>query len=237
MNLNFFKNRTPYLGQLIFKFEKYPYYSGSSILNKIHIDLGFTKLVSRLKPYKDFDGWAVNTDRVDVINSYTGGVIGTHVFEGGYLTNSFLAKDGTYIGDLRQGWWYFKNAMTVCDDYPIGVAEKWQTAPRKETLQHGKFGLEGYYGYSHRGGALFTIGDRLFDPDYIPQEKDYEEWEWSGWVEEFESKMEKADPLDRKWLEEGGIAYVMPFKSRGAKLIENWEEAKLAAINMSKYLS
>ena len=49
--------------------------------------------------------------------------------------------------------------------------------------------------------------------------------------------MEKADPLDRKWLEEGGIAYVMPFKSRGAKLIENWEEAKLAAINMSKYLS
>jgi len=237
MNLNIFKNSTPYLGKIIFKFEKYPFYQGSTILNKIHLDLGFTKLVSRLKPYKGLNGWAVNDENVQAINSYTGGVIGKHTFDGGTLENSFLAKDGTYIGDLRKGWWYFKNAMTVCDDYPQGVAEKWETAPKKETLQHGKFGLEGYYGYSHRGGALFKIGDRLFDSNYKPKEEDYEEWEWSGWVEEFDAKLSKADEFDRKWMEEDGISCIMPFKSRGAKVIETWEEAKQAAINMSKYLS
>jgi hypothetical protein len=49
--------------------------------------------------------------------------------------------------------------------------------------------------------------------------------------------MDKADPLDRSWLEQSGIASVIPFKMRGAKVIETWDEAKQAAINMSKYLS
>ena len=33
------------------------------------------------------------------------------------------------------------------------------------------------------------------------------------------------------------ISDVIPFRMRGSKLIENWPEAKQAAINMSKYLS
>jgi hypothetical protein len=33
------------------------------------------------------------------------------------------------------------------------------------------------------------------------------------------------------------ISDVIPFKMRGSKCIENWNEAKQAAINMSKYLS
>lgn len=240
MNLNIFRNRTPYLGQVIFKFEKYPHYSGQTILNHVHLDLGFTKLVSRLKPYRTLEGWSVNPDRVEAINSYTGGKIATHTFgpdDENVLENSFMSKDGQYIGDIQTGWWYYKNAMTVCDDYPHGVAEVWNTAPKKETLQHGKFGLKGYYGYTHRGGNLFAIGDRLFDESYEPKEEDYEEWEWAGWVEEFDAKMDKADPFDRSWLERSGISSVIPFRMRGAKVIETWEEAKQAAINMSKYLS
>jgi hypothetical protein len=77
----------------------------------------------------------------------------------------------------------------------------------------------------------------LFDPGYQPKEEDYEEWQWSGWVEEFDSKLDKADEFDRKWMEEDGIGCVIPFKMRGPKVIENWEEALQAAINMSKYLS
>lgn len=237
MNLNIFRNRTPYLGQVIFKFEKYPHYSGQTILNHVHLDLGFTKLVSRLKPYRTLDGWVVNPDRVQAIESYTGGKIGTYTFDGGSLENSFLTQSGEYIGDLKTGWWYFKNAMTVCEDYPHGVAEIWNTAPGKETLQHGKFGLKGYYGYTHRGGSLFSMGDRLFDESYEPREEDYEEWQWAGWIEEFDAKMDKADPFDRSWLEKSGVSSVIPFKMRGAKIIETMEEAKQAAINMSKYLS
>ena len=46
------KNTTPYLGKLVLKFEKYPHYSGSKsgVLNKVHLNLGFTKLVSRMIP-------------------------------------------------------------------------------------------------------------------------------------------------------------------------------------------
>ena len=56
----FIKNQTPYLGKLKLKFERHPHYSsGSNCLNKIHLDLGFTKLVSRLY-YK----WEKSTDEI-----------------------------------------------------------------------------------------------------------------------------------------------------------------------------
>jgi hypothetical protein len=38
-------------------------------------------------------------------------------------------------------------------------------------------------------------------------------------------------------MRESGIGYVIPYKKRGSKVIETWEEALQAAINMSKELS
>jgi len=38
-------------------------------------------------------------------------------------------------------------------------------------------------------------------------------------------------------MAEEGIGYVMPYKKRGVKVIENMEECLQAAINMSKELS
>ena len=46
-----------------------------------------------------------------------------------------------------------------------------------------------------------------------------------------------ADALDKKWMRESGISYVIPYKKRGKKVIKNWDEALQAAINMSKDLS
>jgi len=42
--------------------------------------------------------------------------------------------------------------------------------------------------------------------------------------------------LIKKWLTEDGIAGFIPFNKRGSKIIQNWDEAKEAAINVSKYL-
>ena len=54
----FIKNETPYLGKIKLKFEKMPYYtSGRSKLNKVHLNLGFTKLVSRIHSTKTEEGW------------------------------------------------------------------------------------------------------------------------------------------------------------------------------------
>jgi hypothetical protein len=127
--------------------------------------------------------------------------------------------------------------MTVCGDYPRGVALKWKTAVNDKTLMSGHNGLLGYYGYTHRGGCLFTKGDRLFDESYKPIAADYEESEWKEWETSYNRKLKEADDFDRKWLEEDGIGSVIPFRKRGAIEIVTWEQARQAAINLSNHLS
>jgi hypothetical protein len=232
------KNTTPYIGKIRLKFEKYPEYTGKSKLNKIHLDLGFTKLVSRITPVKTTAGWAINPECKYFIEKYTGGKIGSHSFgdkNEHTLPNSFLTKDGEYIGDIERGWWYYKNNMVVCDTYPHGVAKVMNEVTY---INHHLFPeIEGYHGYTHRGGQTFKIGDRLFDSTYKPKEEDYEEWEWAGWKIKYYKSFNEGDDLDKKWMFKEGISYVIPYKKRGKKIIENWDEALQAAINMSKDLS
>ena len=228
------KNTTPYIGKIKLKFEKYPEYTGKSKLNKIHLNLGFTKLVSRITPYRDTSGWLINPQSKYLIDRHTGGMISNYSFGNTIqekteqrLPNSFLTKDGDYVGDIERGWWYYKNNMKVCKKHPHGVAEVYDDNNK----------LIGYHGYTHRGGQTFKIGDRLFDGNYKPQKEDYEEWEWTGWEYKYLELYGKSDALDKKWMRESGISYVIPYKKRGKKVIENMDECLQAAINMSKDLS
>lgn len=251
------KNQTPYLGKIILKFEKFPHYSGSlsGKLNKIHLDLGFTKLVSRLMPDRNEYGWVIDPEKVKLIEKTTGGVIKDHKWwivtdeNGGtkevkrkpkdestivndfVLPNSFLTKKGKYVGSIEEAWWYYNNNLYVCEDYPHGVAEKIEV---DEVLGNV---IVGYYGYTHRGGCLFKIGDRLFDAKYEPRKEDYPDVEWREYMEEFKEGYDKSDELDKKLIYDDGIRSVIPFKRRGLKEIETLKEAKQAAINLSKYLS
>lgn len=230
------KNTTPYIGKIRLKFEKYPEYIGNDKLNKVHLDLGFTKLVSRITPQRTKNEWLINPECKHLIEKYTGGIIGKHTFgENNELTlsNSFLSKDGTYIGDIETGWWYYLNNMTVYDDNPRGVA---MVIEYNDTYPDEQF-IVGYHGYSHRGGQTFKIGDRLFYASYKPVEDNYEEWEWAGWKLKFEELYSKSDDLQKKWMDEEGIGYVIPFNKKGGKIIETYKECLQAAINMSKYLS
>jgi hypothetical protein len=220
------KNNTPYLGKLKFKFEKYPKYTDGTVLNKIHLNLGFTKLVSRVSSE------IADPAKVQLINRYTGGRIATYKIKdypepnGGLLHNSFVTLNGDYIGDIRVGWWYYLNSMAVCPDQPTGVAEIWGDE------------IIGYYGYSHRGGCAFKIGDRLFDPNFKPMEKHYEPYQWAGWIEQLESDLKQADSeWYRKDIASDGVAKYIPFNLRGRRVIKNMKDAKQAAINMSQYLS
>jgi hypothetical protein len=174
--------------------------------------------------------------KVALINKNTGGRISTFKLEGGgvpgedqLLKNSFVTLKGDYIGDLRVGWWYYLNNMHVCDEYPMGVAEIREADK-----------IKAYYGYSHRGGAYFTIGDRLFKEDYQPIAEDYEPWQWAGWEMDYNRDVVEAVKEEDDWwladIKSDGVGRYIPFNLRGKKTIETLEDAKQAAINLSKYL-
>ena len=250
------KNRTPYLGKMILKFEKYPHYSSSmdGKLNKVHINLGFTKLVTRFIPRQVMEGYSnIDPKKVELIEKYTGGVIGTHTFGKNNehtLENSFLTKDGQYIGNIDRAWWYYTNNLYVCKEYPHGVAIKLKSYEPVIVLKNfikDKYdnfvteqiendNVEGYYGYTHRGGALFTIGDRIFDEKYNPVVEDYNEKEFKKWWKKYTKSYEKGDDFDRKHIYNDGIKSVIPFNKRGKHMIKNWQDARTAAENLSKYL-
>jgi len=253
------KNRTPYLGKMVLKFERHPYYTSSQDgkLNKVHLNLGFTKLVTRFIPNQVIAGYSnVDPKKIELIEKYTGGVIGTHKWgddDEFVLEESFLTKEGKYIGSIDRAWWYYTNNLYVCKEYPNGVAIKLKTYEPNIFITNANTvkddfdpfvieqiendNIEGYYGYSHRGGGLFKIGDRLFDEEYNPVVEDYDEKEFKKWWKEYTKSYEKGDDFDRKHIYNDGIKSVIPFNKRGKHMVKNWSDARTAAINMSKYLS
>jgi hypothetical protein len=178
----------------------------------------------------------ISEDEIKEIERLTGGKIGTHSFgpDNEYtLENSLLSPNGTYVGGIDDARWYVKNKMMIDEQYPHGVA----AAITEETYGTDNPVIVGMYGYTHRGGQLFKIGDRLFDGKYKPRKDDYTEDEWTQYENRFKELYEEEDELGKKWMDSDGISYVIPFKLRGSKLIETMEEAFIAAKNMSNYLS
>lgn len=178
----------------------------------------------------------ITKERIIEIERLTGGKIGTHTFGPNnehVLENSFLSPNGDYIGDFNLAYWYIKNKLMVDEEYPKGVAG----VIREDTYGTETPVIEGMFGYTHRGGQLFKIGDRLFETTHEPKKEDYTKEEWESFEMDFKRTYEESDELERKWIEEDGISYVIPFKKRGSRIIETMEDAFQAAKNMSKYLS
>ena len=180
-------------------------------------------------------GKEITQEEIQEIERLTGGKIGTHTFgpDNFELKNSFLAPDGTLIGRIDDARWYVKNKLMVDEEHPHGVA----AVITPETYGTDNPVIEGMYGYTHRGGQMFKIGDRLFDEKYKPKKEDYDEEQWSEFEKEFQKSYDEADELEKNWMDNDGISYVMPFKLRGSKLIETMEEAFISARNISNYLS
>lgn len=227
------KNHTVYEGSIKLKLEKNPYHNdrGRSMLNKVYLDLGFTKLCSRLYYRKPI---TLDSQKRWLINTSTGGKIGVYFpDEDCPLYNSFIYIDYMsgipktyYIGDAMLGWFYYQNNMKVNPAYPKSVATVF-----KDGI------VEGFYGYSHRAGQTFKVGDRLFDATYKPKEQDYEEWEWAGYEDKYKETLEKSDSFERERLLEDGIASIIPFNRRGWEDITTYDEAEQAAYNFSKYVN
>ena len=149
----------------------------------------------------------------------------------GVLENSFMSQGGEYIGNFEEARHYKKFRLKVYEPYPHGVAEAYN--------ENGE--LEGYYGYTHRGGQVFKIGDRIFDARYEPKKEDYEQEQWDTWVKEYNDDIAKYEAEGDHWwvndIKNDGISRYIPFKLRGAKIIKTLEDCAESAINLCKYLS
>jgi hypothetical protein len=193
-------------------------------------------------------------EEIAVIEKTTGGLIATHewwevkgvdgafrsyqkpsheedILYHGVLKNSFVSKGGEYIGDFERAQWYQKHRLKVYEPYAHGVAEVY--------TEDGE--LEGYCGYTHRGAAIFRIGDRLFTEEYEPQEKDYSSEQWADWKKEYDEAIAESEAKGDTWwvddIKKDGVGRFIPFKMLGPKKIESLEEAAQAAENLSKHLS
>lgn len=146
------------------------------------------------------------------------------------LEFSFMSQGGEYIGGYDRAQWYALHGLKVYEPFPHGVAEKVDDQGN----------TEGYVGYTHRGACTFKIGDKLFDENYEPKEEDYTPEQWQGWVKEYNDGIAESEAKGDQWwaddIRKDGISRFIPYKLRGAKTIENWEDAIQAAINMSNYL-
>ena len=221
------KNQTPYLGKIRIKFEKHPHYSsGSDKLNKVHLNLGFTQLVSRIKTA------GVNPECIKAIEQNTGLKVDTHKFgpnDEYTLENSCMSPDGQYVGDIERGWWYYKNGLRATKgSYP-------HVAWSKKAKQ--------WVGYSHRAACAFGKGDKLFNADWIPADaelKNYEQFyvrhlkdfnkEKAEWLKSDSQHKSKEFTLN-SWV----VGHI-PFKLRGSKTIHSYEDAYKAAVNFAKYI-
>ena len=209
------KNNTYYAGKIYFKFDKMPYYeSGNNKLNKVHLDLKFTKLVTRIKK----DGY--NKVLLQKIANESNLTLKTRLYDFDSNTSEiiefdprkgspiFLDKSGAGV-NLDDQFMCYKNNMKMVEHGLAGVYSKEK--------------LVGYYGFSHRGGQTYKVGDIIFD----------ENWQMSEFHKDFKKykkKLNKAKYCTR--LED-----VVPYKERGSIVIETLEQAKEAAKGISDHLS
>jgi len=195
--------------------------------------------------------------KIAQINKFTCGKIGKFTIpdseDVGALNreihDAFLSEEGDFIGDFKLGLAYLTNNMVVCLTNPVGVGvvlNKQITNEKfikdyKETKELEDADIKGYFGYSNNGGQLFTLGNRIFDAEYIPVREDYDENEWLTFeymriVAASNMVREKRITGDEA-LEQITITSVIPFEMRGKEVIKFWSDAKRAAINLSEYLN
>ncbi len=217
------KNRTPYLGKIRLALQKFPYYTGNDKLNKVHLNLGFIKLVSRITPVRDENGWVVNPNTVKLIEQNTGLKVRPYTVDDGgprdkfTLYNSCIHPDGHYVGSIEDGLWYYDMKLRATKgSHP-------HTAWSKETKK--------WTGYSHRAYSSFGKGDKLFIANWVPTDSELDDY-----IQYYKKDLSKWNPNSDLTFNQWVAEYI-PFNLRGSKTISSYEQAYEAAVNFAKYVS
>ncbi len=207
------KNRTLYLGKPFLKIEKYPHYSGSSVLNKIHINFGFVKLVSRVRTLK------YNKDLIEKICADQECELKWHIYDDEYNRIYLEEYDDTKRCYPNIS---FKGQYVSLDSIFMYYKHGWKVEGHglAKVIEHGEH--IGYCGHSHRGGTIYKIGNKIYDKNFH--------------MDEFHPSFKKYKKALNKSKYATHIEEVVPFVEHGNITIETLEQAKEAAIALSNYL-
>lgn len=162
-------------------------------------------------------------------------------------TNKGIARLDSVFGKnsyRMEGLSVFKRGKTTSEnnnvyhilDFPFILNPKYEFISCKNSQVMYSKKVHKYYGFSHRGGAFFGIGDMLFD---INNENIRLYYENKQFRKEYIECLKKYinDGYDFEDVVNSGIKHIVPFKCRGRKIIEDMQEAYVAACNFAKYLS
>ena len=202
-----------------------PYHTGDRGTPKIHYDIEFAfiripftrfKISLRKKDITEFTTKCIS--RLDSIfgkNSYK-------------IDGLTICKRGKTNSET--------NNVYRLIDFPFILNPKYDFITCKSNQVMYSKKLHKYYGFSHRGGAFFGIGDMLFDENNENINLYYENKQFrKAYVKCL--KRYVNDAFDFENAINSGIKYIVPFKCRGKKIIEDMQEAYVAACNFAKYVS
>jgi hypothetical protein len=228
------ENKTPYVGKLKLKLEKnYDYQdTKKGVLNKVHFNFGFIKLVSRLVPNIDKDGWILKENSIQLIEKYTNCLVGKknvsdNFFPNGYRNSYFLyIKNGGYVCDLEHGWWMYQNGIQIYHEFPQCMGLKFVDK---------KF--ESCYIFCGGQKMFIGIGDKVFEPNYRPSKIFHDPKKWKIWHRKYKKDFMRVDNKGRVILKKEGMSNYLPLQERGRYVIKNQESAIDSAKKILIYLS
>lgn len=227
------KNDTPYEGKLILKFEKNPLYKSikKGFLNKIHFDLFFFKVVTRIIPKIENRLVVLNENSKVLIEKYTSCELHRKVelndeIESGSIITHNLVYDKKYFwGDVDFAWWMFKNQIIVSKERPQFLAFKYE---------NGKI-ISGYIKLKS-GGLFIKIGDKIFENNYNPSAPYHEPKFWKKILKEYYKELRKADKETKGKIIKQGFKKYIPVQQHGRFQIITKEDLILSAERIFNFL-
>ena len=171
--------------------------------------------------------------QISKIEKFTNGVIREINKDRMMLKNCFVSRNGIYVGNFATALEYLKLKLIVHDNYPQKVAvklKKQEYEVKSSKSADNVNNIVGYVGISDYGSVIFRIGDKQFDPKYVPKMNHFSVMERVKYISKMQIMGVKPDEYDIF------LKKVVPYNQWGTRKIENHTECLQSALKFSYYM-
>lgn len=224
------KNKTLFDGEvkLKFKFLKNKTKLEIYFLNEVHFKLFGIEIFSYIIPKIENGECLINEEKkaqieksCNIILKKIDSNIKNFGNKNAKLNYYSFTKTGIMVGNHKLALRFLENNLRLDNEYPDKIFEKY--VDKK---------LVGY-GCINDIDNYFTIGDKIYDKNYIVSRKDFTNKEYS----EIKSNIQSCENMEKTFKNSKEIEYVLNEfspKKKGKKIISKISEAKISALNYAK---